>query len=223
MKTNAWIALATIIATIVSTPEKANASLIAYWDFNNYAGADTPPALSADFGSGSLLFSTFTGGGSDSQTGTSLNARNGSGAGNALAFVGSSHNGESLLIQIVGTGLSDFVVTYASRRTSTGFTTHQWAYSTDGSTFNDFATISFTADTVFELKTVDFSSISALDNQATVYFRDTISGATSTGNNRFDNFAIEAVPEPTTIALGIFAAGLVGFSGLRALRKKLKP
>ncbi len=38
----------------------------------------------------------------------------------------------------------------------------------------------------------------------------------------FDNFSIEVVPEPTNIALGIFAAGLLAFSGARALKKKLK-
>ena len=54
----------------------------------------------------------------------------------------------------------------------------------------------------------------------TLYFGDESPGNVST----LAAWEVEltAVPEPTTIALGIFAAGLIGFSGARALRKKLK-
>jgi hypothetical protein len=46
-----------------------------------------------------------------------------------------------------------------------------------------------------------------------------------TGNDHglaIDDFTITAVPEPTNIALGIFASGLLAFSGARAWGKKLK-
>jgi hypothetical protein len=204
-----------ILVAIFLASSPSQAALIAYWNFNSYAGADTPQT--ADSGLGTLSFAGFTGTDSANQAGATVNSRNGDPAGEALALIGSDNNGDSIVIQVGGLGLSDFVITYATRRTSTGFTTHTWAYSTDGINYTDFGSVGFTADSVFELKTVDMSSISALDNQATVFFRDTLSGATSTsGNNRFDNIAVEAVPEPTTVALGIFAFGLLAISGGRA-------
>ena len=176
--------------------QSCSGALIAYWNFNTYAGADTPPAFNADAGSGSLSFDTFTGASSDNQAGSTINARNSAVAGQALALVGNSHNDESFVISVSGTGLSSFVLTYAARRTSTGFSTHQWDYSTDGVTYTPFTSIGFTGNDVFESKTVDFSSVTALENSTTVYFRNTVAGATGgSGNNRFDNIAIEAVPE----------------------------
>jgi subtilisin-like proprotein convertase family protein len=54
----------------------------------------------------------------------------------------------------------------------------------------------------------------------TLYFGDEASGNISTlASWEVD---ITAVPEPTNIALGIFAAGLLAFSGARTLGKKLK-
>ena len=41
--------------------------------------------------------------------------------GSALALTGNSHNGDYLTFHIAGTGFSDFVISYASRRTSTVF------------------------------------------------------------------------------------------------------
>ena len=53
----------------------------------------------------------------------------------------------------------------------------------------------------------------------TLYFGDESSGNVSTLESW--QVDITAVPEPINIALGIFAAGLIAFSGGRALRKKL--
>jgi subtilisin-like proprotein convertase family protein len=54
----------------------------------------------------------------------------------------------------------------------------------------------------------------------TLFVADLSSGEISTvGEWGLD---ITAVPEPTSIALGIFGVGLLAFSGARALRKKLK-
>jgi hypothetical protein len=219
MKTNAWIlffALAT--ATNFLTPFAANGALIAYWHFNTYNGTST--TLSADAGSGSMSFGAFSGD-TATFTGTSINAVSGTVAGSDLALRDLAHNGQALTIHVSGTGLADFVVTYATQRSSLGFTAQDWAYSTDNISFTPFTTIS--PPSSYALRTVDFSAISSIENQTDVYFRMTLTGATdSGGNNRFDNFQITAVPEPTTIALGIFAAGLLAFSGARALRKKAK-
>ena len=54
----------------------------------------------------------------------------------------------------------------------------------------------------------------------TLFFGDESPGNVSTLESW--QVDITAVPEPTTIALGIFAAGLIGFGGLRAIKKKLK-
>jgi hypothetical protein len=57
-----------------------------------------------------------------------------------------------------------------------------------------------TAATTYEAKTLDFSSITAINNQATVYIKLTLNGAASTtGNNRFDNIVFQATSSATNV------------------------
>ncbi len=70
--------------------------------------------------------------------------------------------------------------------------------------------------TSFATATVDFSSAPGLNNATAAYLRYTLSGATSaSGNNRLDNiqFNATAVPEPSTLALGVLG-GLAGLAGV---------
>lgn len=135
--------------------------------------------------------------------GATTNAVSGDASGGALSIVGSGNNGASFLITVSTAGYEDVVLTYATRGTSSGFSTHTWAYSTDGTVFTDATTITGRTSTSFTTQTVDLSAITAVDNLSTLWFRVTLSGASaSNGNNRFDNIQINAVPEPTVAVLG---------------------
>jgi hypothetical protein len=97
------------------------------------------------------------------------------------------YNGSSIIFKLSTSGYSNLILNYATRGTATGFSTHDWAYSTDGVSFTAFSTIIGRTNTTFTNQTVDFSAVTALNNQANVYIRLTVSGATGTGNNRLDN------------------------------------
>jgi hypothetical protein len=212
--------------------------LIAAWDFAGLTATTsstaTPATIGATVGSGSLDVSAF---GLGSPQGTSpertafggtatVNAFTGgeSVTGKALALANSTANGKSMLIAVNTLGFKDIVLTYATQRTSTGFNLQNWSYSTDGgATFSStFASIS-SIPTAFGLVSVDFSSVSALDNLNQVLFKLTVNGASSAaGNNRFDNiqFNATAVPEPPTFIAGALLALPFGLQGVRYLRNR---
>ena len=207
------------------------------------ASPATPKVFVANFGSGSLYLDGTNGssnffepttGASNTEIngfgGTALNATGSmstvtSGAA-ALAVVGGAAsvpagtfgaNGKSMVFKFSMTGMGNLAVSYAVQRTATGFTTQQWDYSTDGTTWSSAATItgiqaSFAAGATPANVVSSVSVASGLNNAATAYMRVTFTGATSaTGNNRMDNFQFnaDAVPAPGAIAL-LGVAGLVG-------------
>ena len=222
MKMNPWVLSLVLAAATACLPSPTSAALIASWNFNNYTGTDTPPALSADTGTGFLSFDAFTSVDSANVAGSSVNAVSGTSAGQGLLLKDQANNGQTLTLHLFGTGLSHFIVTYATERTGTGYTTQNWSYSTDNVNFTSFT--SLTPPASYALQTVDFSSISAIDNQADIYLRIALSGATSSsGNNKFDNFQIQAVPEPTHLALGLFGIGVLAVSGTRAWLRRRHP
>ena len=115
-------------------------------------------------------------------------------------------------------GFQDLVVSYATQRTSTGFSSQAWSFSTDGLNWTDHQTISG-LPTSFATQTL--GSITGLNGATDAYLRLTVSGAsTANGNNRIDNiqFNATAVPEPTSMLL----AGSVALGGvfLRLRRKR---
>ena len=148
----------------------------------------------------------------------------------ALAIVGGAAsvpagtygaNGKAMVFKFSMSGLSNLAVSYAVQRTASGFTTQQWDYSTDGTTWSSAATItgiqaSFAAGATPANVVTSLGVASGLDNAATAYMRVTFTGATSsTGNNRMDNFQFNAtaLPAPGAIAL-------IGLAGLVARRRR---
>jgi hypothetical protein len=71
-----------------------------------------------------------------------------------------------------------------------------------------------TAGTSWSTATVDFSSISALNNSSSVYLEDlfTITPPQGVGTLSFDNITISAqpVPEPTTGVLTLLGLAIAG-------------
>ena len=217
----AWVVSAFIAA--IASSGSSSAALVAYWNFNSLSAApDTATTISADSGAGTL-YANGTQGSSSWVTATSgnqwnalggdtTNALNSDTAGNALSPVNSSANGKSFTLAFSMAGLEDLVVTFATRGTATGFNSGLWAYSNDGTTFTSAGLASTaTRNTTWALATADFSSISQLDNDGSVWIRYTLSGASSTsGNNRIDNLQVNAspVPVPEPPAFVLVAAGL---------------
>jgi len=212
----------------------SQAALVAYWNNNSnalpvsgfgYTSTAFPQA--ADLGTGFMS----VGGGIMSETvfnsangtdvyvwaesfaGTTLNALNDDAAGGSFSIEGGTNNGNNgayLQFAIDMSGYTGLEISYATRGTSSGFSSQAWSWSTDGVNFTTFQTITGTNVTTFSVKTL--STVNTLDGVETAFIRVTFEGATSaTGNNRLDNmqFNATAIPAPGAIAL-LGAAGLVG-------------
>ena len=222
---------------------QVRADLVAGWDFQTTtnggtataAAPNTPKQYTANFGSGGLFLNGQNGSSDwfvpatgstatelNAFTGTAINAGTGfstttSGAA-ALALLNNTANGKSAVFRFSMAGFQDLVVSYATQRTSTGFSSQAWSFSTDGLNWTDHQTISG-LPTSFATQTL--GSITGLNGATDAYLRLTVSGAsTANGNNRIDNiqFNATAVPEPTSMLL----AGSVALGGvfLRLRRKR---
>ena len=181
---------------------------LAAWTFDATPAAPlTPTSIAANLGI--QLSSTFNADGTNGSStwlstatspeltafaGSTLNDPRGTPiAGMAITLANTTANGKSIVIKFSMTGYADPILTFATRGTSTGFNTHQWAWSTDNATYTNFGTNTAVTATTFSLKTLDMSTINELDNASTVYLRLTVSGASSAaGNNRLDNIVLNA-------------------------------
>lgn len=216
--------LAFSILLCVASP--ASASLVAYWDFTGYDGNATTIAPTTGTGSLSMsagLVSTDVSAG----TGTIMNELSVSAPNLSLDIINSIpvNNGEFILLSFSTLGLQDIVLTYAtSKSNGNSFISNQWAYSTDGVSFTNWDVVVNPANSNYGLVTRDFSSVAALDNDATVFLRYTLGGADTNVNqasryNSLDNIQLNAgaitpsaIPEPSGIALlGIGCVAAFGF------------
>jgi len=226
-------------AAVVALAGSAQADLLAYWNFNNSIagnpsgnlGVLTPaggPTWAADLGVGSLSTNitvntseTLNNGTFGTFAGIALNALNLDPSGGALAVqsgAGNVNNGKFFQFAVSSLGFQDVILTYATRGTSTGFTTHTFDFSTDGVNFFGLGTVPAVTTSTWAVTTLDLSSVSAADNAANLIVRITLNGATSTnglGNNRFDNVQFNATQIPTPGALA-----LLGLGGVVALRRR---
>ena len=220
-----WFILVLIFAGACA----CRAALIAGWDFNTQtSGTTAPTPISTDHGSGSLNLSQLanssdaaigSGGTSVNEFGTDL-------AGNDLivtAGTGTRENGKSIIYSLSTSGYENIILTYATTASGTGFNSQQWSYSTDGTDYTPFTTITGMGATYSAtgVETVDFSSATAVNNDATVYFELTLSGASNGGGtDHFDNFQFNATPIPEPTEWGTIAgAGLLAVCGLRVWRQ----
>ena len=224
-----------VALSILSSINVAQATIIADWTFEN---APQPSGTSAADGP----FSPATGSGSASELHASASTVYSSPAGN-----GSTHSfsstmwavGDYYQFQVSTAGLDDVGLSWDQTSSSTGPKDYELQYSTDGSTFTNFLAYSVLANAspnpVWNATTsssiysfaVDLSSITAIDDQAAVYFRlvdaDTISAGGGTvgtsGTDRVDNVAVSgspvSVPEPNSVFLALLGGVGIGLVSIR--------
>ncbi|MFM6132306.1 MAG: immunoglobulin-like domain-containing protein, partial [Sphaerospermopsis kisseleviana] len=208
--------------------------LIAGWDFQTTtnggtaaATTDAPLLYQANFGAGSLhldgangssawIVSTNT---TNNQvtgfSGTTVNAAAGFSTNTAspaaLALQGgasNSANGNSLVFKVDMTGRKDLTVSYATRGSQSGFTTHTWSVSTNASNWTEVSVQTGRTNTTFT--TITLPVITNANSASNVFLRLTVAGATNpTGNNRLDNvqFMATAVAASDTAAPVITVLG----------------
>jgi DNA/RNA endonuclease G (NUC1) len=201
--------------------------VVAAWDFQTTsnggtAAADSPNApkvYTANFGSGTIYFDGSNGSSSwfvpaSGTSGAELRSFGGT-ATNAvglmainttgtasLALLGGSlnaANGKRAIFRFSMTNRANLAVTYAAQRSSEGFNSQAWEYSTDGINWLPVTTISAgntpgTINATFaNTGIISLPQLSGLDNASNAYLRVTFSGATAaTGNNRLDNIRLVA-------------------------------
>lgn len=115
--------------------------------------------------------------------------------GKSLSVQGNTANGKSMVFHFSTVGQYHLALTFACRRTNTGFDTHHWEWSLDGETFFPVSGANTAPETpqIFELKTLELRDITEINNQENVYLKLTLDGATgNSGNNRFDNIVLHA-------------------------------
>jgi hypothetical protein len=173
-------------------------SLIHYWNFNNNASAASITAPTSTLVGGSMNVVTsgttevdFAGGTGQNFNIDNLNARNGDASGTHLRY-NFPING-NLQFNLPTTGYNNVVVKFTTRRSGSGAGTQSWSYSIDGTTFVPYQTVS-PQDANPQLITFDFSAISGVANNPNFKLKVVFSAGTggTVGNNRFDNFTVDA-------------------------------
>ncbi|MFO0827796.1 MAG: hypothetical protein U0572_06550 [Phycisphaerales bacterium] len=199
-------ALASVIAS------GAGAGVVGYWHFNG-VDPETSTVLTASQGAGLFDFTSF-GTGASVFAGTDMNAQPNVIAGDSLGLTGSSHNGSWAQIDVSTAGFTDLNLSFAVRRSSTGFV-NSHVDALIGGTWTVVSTFN-ASTTAWGMVNVDLASLNSLEN-GTASLRLVFDGATSgSGTVRFDNLLLTgSVPAPGALAL-LGAAGAVARRRRRA-------
>jgi hypothetical protein len=208
------VVTASLIGLLVAAP--AFAQTIATWSFESSLPSTSGP-IAPEVGSGSAsIFHA---------SASTYSSPAGNGSSHSYSSNGWSVN-DYYQFQASSLGDAGLSLTWDQTSSSTGPKDFGLSYSTDGVNFTNVENYTVlvngspnpawngTTTSSLYTNTVNLSSVAALDNQATVYFRltdlDTVAengGAVqAAGTDRVDNVSITAVPEPATYALILGAA-----------------
>lgn len=177
----------------------AQTTLVHYWNFNNSTSEAAILAPTSTLLAGSITASTslpntyvdFANG--TGQNFTAENARNSDPIGSHLRYNYPTFG--NLQFNIPTTGYNNVVVKFITRRSGAGAGTQTWSYSTNGTTYQTFQTVS-PPDGAPTLTTLDFSSIAGASNNPNFKLKVEFAAGSggAVGNNRFDNFTVDATP-----------------------------
>jgi len=174
----------------------AYADIITAWDFNDAIPGEIGGTLefTPDYGNG-FMTSNFQANNIENTTGSTLNSQTGAPAGRSLHLSGQVNNGNSLTWLVDTIGYASIDVSFATRRTSTGFSSNQFFYSIDsGDSWLSFGA-PYEPDLDFGLQSFNLAAVETLNNSSGAGFRIVFDGATSySGNNRIDNLVVSGVP-----------------------------
>jgi MYXO-CTERM domain-containing protein len=226
---NKQLSLLSAAVVAMSLSASAGAVTVAQWTFETSVPVTAGP-FAAEVGSGTAL---------GSHTSGSAVYSNPVGNGSGESFSSNYWSVDDYYqFQTSTTGYADVMLSWDQTSSSTGPKDFKLSYSTDGTVFTDFASYavlgngtspnlswsSSTPQPVYNFA-YDLSGVTALDNQAKVYFRLTNTSTTAingsavatSGTDRVDNFMIAAapVPEADTWAMLLAGLGLVGFMARR--------
>lgn len=162
--------------------------VIYFWNFNESNGLNiSNPSIG--IASGEMKYDGVW----DYADGTLVNSLDGTTPGNSLRL---RNPAGDFVIKISTQGYEKLKLSYAAMRTNSGAQENIFSYSLDGVNYYENGIIpqSVSVNLDFEIKTVDFSSINALNNQSEVYIKiDFNLGHTNaSGNNRLDNIIFRA-------------------------------
>jgi hypothetical protein len=204
----------------------ANATTIADWTFESTAPTTAGP-FAAEIGSGTAL---------SNHAGSSVySSPVGNGSSHSFSSTAWSVN-DYYQFQISTAGFTNLAVSWDQTSSNTGPRDFLFEYSTNGSSFQTLFEYSVPANTspnawssnpanyvALATNTQDLSSVTALNGDATLYFRlvdeDTTAAnglpVASGGTDRVDNFTITASPVPLPAALWLLVSGLLGLGAVR--------
>lgn len=179
---------------------KAHAQdLIHYWNFNNNTTEQELLAPNVSVVPGSSITYTLAAetevanaDGSGFEV-DNLNARNGNPSATHLRF--NNPIGGTLVFTLPTTGYENPIVKFATRRSGSGAGTQTWSYSLNGTDYTFFQTVAPNNGNP-GLVTLDFSEIEGVDNNSNFKLKVefSIGSGGEVGNNRFDNFTMDASP-----------------------------
>lgn len=204
-----WTATAFALATVALWSTTAFADIIAQWTFET-SQPNTAGNHAAELGIFALTSSAST------NSGGTISSPAGNGS--TTSFNSNGWNdGEYYQFLTSTTGFQNVTISFAQATSPTGPGDFQFQYSTDGTNYVNFGaqydgpTADFSSGTFrpSSVLTFDLSGVTGLNNNANVGFRVAVVGTTSknggtianTGTFRVDDFSVNAVPEPSSMAL----------------------
>ena len=234
-----FVAMAAALLLAAALAPRANATLIVYFNFEDQAPGDPFTAGTFDGVADTIAADGF--GGIQNSLLTMHNYDTaGFGSGPALAIAGtnrapgdtdqtnnsalvmngtSKNNNAFLQFSVNTIGLTQLSLSFAVDNNGNGFNTATLQYSTTpAGVYSPVATFTITTGSNQLLTSPTFN----VTPSATGTFRLVFSGGQSNGNNRetaIDNIQLNAVPEPSTVASGLFSVcGLCWFQRRRLIR-----
>ena len=193
-----------VLAVLLTLGMVHGQTLVYYWNFNTGTPAQDQTwaqPIASTIGDAELTYS-FTE--AFSFQGTTINGIDGEVNGGSFAPRGGSgsddqfeNNGEYFTLTFSTVGYDNIVVSYPSRRTSTGFTTQTFEYTINGQDWLPKEEVSLVGWEnqwmASQMVEVDFSGIAGVGDNPNFAVRVVLDGASSSaGNNRIDNIRVTA-------------------------------